>query len=62
MKTNLLLILAVILVVGGGASLVIFMNSLWDDNTFLTFIDSDTDSDSDVDDYSHYDISGNYPL
>ena len=36
--------LAAILMVGSGATLVIFMNSLWDDSKLLTYIDLDTDS------------------
>jgi hypothetical protein len=60
MYTNLLLMLATILVVGSGVSLVFFMNSLWDDNKFISYFDSD--SDSDVDNSSEDSFSANSPL
>ena len=52
--------LATILVVGSGVSLVFFMNSLWDDNKFISYFDSD--SDSDVDNSSEDSFSANSPL
>ena len=64
MKTNLILMLAAILMVGSGATLVIFMNSLWDDSKLLTYIDLDTDSDAgqDIDDYADDTIPTHYAL
>ena len=56
--------LAAILMVGSGATLVIFMNSLWDDSKLLTYIDLDTDSDAghDIQDYSDDSIPTHYAL
>ena len=64
MKTNLILMLVAILIVGSGTTLVIFMNSLWDDSKLLTYIDLDSDSDTgpDIKDYSDDSIPTDYAL
>ena len=57
--------LAAILVLGSGATLAIFMNSLWDDSKLLTYIDLDKDSDpgQDMDDdYADDSIPTHYAL
>ena len=56
--------LAAILMVGSGATLVIFMNSLWDDSKLLTYVDLDTDSDTgqDIDNYADDSIPTHYVL
>jgi hypothetical protein len=64
METDLMLMLAAILVLGSGATLAIFMNSLWDDSKLLTYIDLDKDSDAgqDIDDYADDIIPTHYAL
>ena len=54
--------LAAILMVGSGATLVIFMNSLWNDSKLLTYIDLDSDTGPDSHHYSHDSISATNAL
>ena len=54
--------LAAIFMVGSGATLVIFMNSSWDDSKVLTYIDLDSDTDPDTHHYSHDSISATNAL
>ena len=64
METDLMLMLVAILVLGSGATLAIFMNSLWDDGKLFTHINLDKDSDAgqDIGDYAYDTIPTHYAM
>ena len=64
MNTNLILMLVAILVIVSGVSFGFFMNSLWDDSKLITYINLDSDSAGQDNNYyySGHHIPTTYPL
>ena len=57
MNTNMILILSAILVTGTGVLLAAYMNSLWNDKTANTYLNSQSLSVSDNDNYGGFDYN-----